>query len=64
MPVAVSDDMSILSLIGNASLLVQLVMLSLLGLSLISWWYIFLKREIFKDALKCSYVRAIFILDG
>jgi biopolymer transport protein TolQ len=52
MPVAVSDDMSILSLIGNASLLVQLVMLSLLGLSLVSWWYIFLKREIFKDALK------------
>jgi biopolymer transport protein TolQ len=36
-------DMSILSLIGNASVLVQAVMLILLLASLFSWYYIFLK---------------------
>jgi biopolymer transport protein TolQ len=35
-------DLSLVQLIGNASLLVQLVMGLLLGVSLMSWWYIFL----------------------
>ena len=40
---SVSHDMSILSLITNASVLVQAVMLILLLASLFSWYYIFLK---------------------
>ena len=40
---SVSHDMSILSLITNASVLVQVVMLILLLASLFSWYYIFLK---------------------
>jgi|TARA_B100000497_G_C7661450_1_gene398455 biopolymer transport protein TolQ len=44
--------MSFFSLIVNASILVQLVMVALLVMSLVSWWYIFLKREIFKDAFR------------
>lgn len=52
MPVTVSEEMSFLSLIANASVVVQLVMLSLVGMSLVSWWYIFFKREIFKDAIR------------
>ena len=36
-------DLSLVQLILNASLLVQLVMGLLLGVSLMSWWYIFLK---------------------
>lgn len=39
----VTHDMSIVHLISNASVLVQLVMLALLGVSLLSWWYIFIK---------------------
>ncbi|SFZ70395.1 biopolymer transport protein TolQ [Chitinimonas taiwanensis DSM 18899] len=38
-----THDMSIFSLISNASLVVQLVMLALLLLSLMSWWFIFSK---------------------
>ena len=40
---SVSHDMSILSLITGASVLVQAVMLILLLASLFSWYYIFLK---------------------
>ena len=40
---ATTHDMSILSLISNASLLVQAVMVILLLASLFSWYYIFLK---------------------
>ena len=54
MPVSISENMSFWSLIVNASILVQLVMVALLVMSLISWWYIFLKREIFKDALRSA----------
>jgi biopolymer transport protein TolQ len=36
-------DLSLVQLITNASLPVQMVMLLLLGVSLMSWWYIFLK---------------------
>lgn len=54
MPVSISENMSFWSLIVNASILVQLVMVALLVMSLVSWWYIFLKREIFKDALRSA----------
>jgi biopolymer transport protein TolQ len=40
----VTQDLSIISLIANASVLVQMVMLALLLASLVSWYYIFLKR--------------------
>ena len=39
----VTQDLSFLSLITNASLLVQLVMALLLGVSVMSWTYIFRK---------------------
>ena len=39
----VTQDLSFIHLIGNASLLVQLVMGLLLLVSMTSWWYIFLK---------------------
>lgn len=38
-----TQDMSVLSLVMNASVLVQLVMLLLLGLSIASWTIIFRK---------------------
>ncbi len=41
----VSHDLSLMALIGEASFLVQLVMAILLGMSVMSWWYIF--RKIF-----------------
>jgi biopolymer transport protein TolQ len=40
----VHADLSFLHLIANASIVVQAVMLLLVGLSLWSWWQIFLKR--------------------
>ncbi|RPI46715.1 MAG: protein TolQ [Betaproteobacteria bacterium] len=43
MNVAVTQDLSVISLIANASLLVQLVMAGLLAASLFSWYYIFRK---------------------
>ena len=43
-------DTSILGLIGNASLLVQLVMILLLVASVISWTMIVSKWKIIKDA--------------
>jgi len=50
----VSHNFSFLALIGNASFLVQCVMAILLGMSLVSWWYIFRKifsiRETLEDA--------------
>ena len=48
----VTHDLSLLSLLGNASLLVQLVMLLLLAGSLVSWWYIFLKLFSIKQTTK------------
>lgn len=39
----VTQDLSFIHLIANASILVQLVMGLLLAVSLLSWWYIFLK---------------------
>lgn len=46
----VTQDLSFLSLITNASVLVQLVMLLLLGVSLTSWSYIFSKMFAIKKA--------------
>ena len=40
----VTNDMSLLSLISHASVPVQLIMLMLLGISIMSWTYIFAKR--------------------
>jgi len=42
----VSTDLSIINLVLHASVLVQLVMLLLLGLSVMSWFIIFRKRQI------------------
>ena len=39
-----TSDMSLLSLISHASVPVQLIMLMLLGISIMSWTYIFAKR--------------------
>ena len=46
----VTHDMSVLALLANASLLVQLVMAMLLLASLFSWYYIFLKLFILRRA--------------
>lgn len=46
----VTQDLSIISLIANASVLVQLVMAALLLASFFSWYYIFLKRFSLKRA--------------
>ena len=40
----VTQDLSIISLIAEASILVQLVMALLAGLSVMSWYWIFRKR--------------------
>jgi len=46
----VSNDMSLFSLISHASVPVQLIMLLLLGISIMSWTYIFAKRMALKRA--------------
>ena len=50
----VTHDMSVLSLITGASVLVQLVMAGLLLCSVFSWYYIFLKVFTFKRASQQS----------
>ena len=47
---SVTHDMSVLSLVTGASVLVQCVMLALLLASIFSWYYIFLKIFTFKRA--------------
>ncbi len=49
-----SQDLSLLHLILNASVPVQLVMLLLLGASLMSWWFIFIKLFALKRALRVT----------
>jgi len=49
---SVSEDLSLLSLITNASVLVQLVMALLLAMSLVSWWFIFRKMFVVRHALR------------
>ena len=51
---AVTHDMSVLGLVSNASLLVQLVMAGLLLASLFSWYYIFLKVFILRRASRLA----------
>ncbi|AZY50270.1 protein TolQ [Bordetella avium] len=46
----VTSDMSLSSLLFNASVPVQLIMLLLLGISVVSWTYIFAKRMAIKRA--------------
>jgi biopolymer transport protein TolQ len=48
----VSQDLSLISLIGNASVLVQLVLALLLLVSMISWWFIFRKMFVVRDAIR------------
>ncbi len=50
----VTHDMSVLSLITGASVLVQMVMAGLLVASLLSWYYIFLKTFTFKRATRLA----------
>ena len=50
----VTHDMSVLSLITGASVLVQTVMLALLLASLFSWYYIFLKVFTFNRATRLA----------
>jgi biopolymer transport protein TolQ len=50
----VTHDMSIVSLITGASVLVQLVLLALLLASLLSWYYIFLKTFSYKRATRLA----------
>jgi biopolymer transport protein TolQ len=47
---SVTHDLSIISLVTNASVVVQIVMAALLLASLFSWYYIFLKRFQLKRA--------------
>ena len=47
----VTSDLSVISLVANASVLVQLVLTLLLLGSMISWWYIFLKLFAIKQAV-------------
>ncbi len=50
----VSTDLSLLPLVAQASLLVKLVMFVLLGISLISWWFIFRKSFVLRDTRRKS----------
>lgn len=54
MPQVVTQDLSIFHLILNASILVQLVMGLLLFVSLMSWWFIFIKMFAVRQAGKQS----------
>ncbi len=51
---SVTSDMSVIHLIGNASLPVQLVMALLLLASFLSWWYIFRKLFVIRQAMRQS----------
>jgi len=50
----VTHDMSVLSLVTGASVLVQLVMAGLLMVSVFSWYYIFIKVFTYKRAVRQS----------
>jgi biopolymer transport protein TolQ len=54
MNASITQDMSLLYLVGSASLPVQLVMALLLVTSLLSWWFIFRKLFTIKYAVKQS----------
>ncbi|MEX0958035.1 MAG: protein TolQ [Burkholderiales bacterium] len=48
----VSQDLSLVGLISDASVLVQLVMLILLVMSMVSWWFIFRKAFVIRQAIR------------
>jgi biopolymer transport protein TolQ len=48
----VTQDLSLISLLTDASVLVQLVMALLLLVSMISWWYIFRKMFVIRGAIR------------
>lgn len=48
----VTQDLSIITLVANASLLVKLIMGALMLLSMLSWWFIFRKWFVLRDAEK------------
>jgi biopolymer transport protein TolQ len=50
----VTQDLSFIHLVGNASVLVQLVLGLLLAVSLLSWWYIFLKMFTIRNEVKLT----------
>ena len=54
MSATVTQDMSLFTLIGSASLPVQLVMALLLVTSFLSWWFIFRKLFVIRQAMKQS----------
>lgn len=54
MNTTVTEDLSLFYLISSASVFVQLVMLLLLLASLLSWWYIFRKLFVLRDAIRQS----------
>ncbi|MGH8711066.1 MAG: protein TolQ [Burkholderiales bacterium] len=47
-----AQDLSLIGMVANASVLVQLVMLLLLLVSLMSWWYIFIKMFVISRATR------------
>jgi biopolymer transport protein TolQ len=55
MSISVANDMSIFSLVAGASLPVQMVLVVLIGTSLFSWWYIFIKLATIKKAEKAFW---------
>lgn len=54
MNTTVTEDLSLFYLISSASIFVQLVMLLLLLASLFSWWYIFRKMFVIREAVRQS----------
>ena len=54
MNATVTEDLSLFYLVSSASLFVQLVMLVLLLASLLSWWFIFRKWFVLREAVKLS----------
>jgi biopolymer transport protein TolQ len=50
----VTQDLSFIHLIGNASVLVQLVMGLLLVVSMLSWWYIFIKMFAIRNEVRLT----------
>src|SRR5258708_8787862 len=47
----VGHDLGLLALLSNASLLVKLVILILLGMSIVSWWHMIRKLASFRETL-------------
>ena len=52
MNINIAQDLSLVGMVANASVLVQLVMLLLLLVSLMSWWYIFIKMFVISRATR------------